>query len=100
MDEKLEYDPVMVKVLHLIWGNPKQKCNLGGDWTESPEKKDLGLLVDRQLKQHEQVSVCTCSPETQPGCIKKCNQQVKEGDPVSLLHIQLCGPQHKKGMDL
>ena len=38
------------KVLHLRWGNLKQKYRSGGEWLESsPEEKDLGGLDDERF---------------------------------------------------
>ncbi|GAB0181926.1 cAMP-dependent protein kinase inhibitor alpha [Grus japonensis] len=52
----------------------------------SPEEKDLGVLVDEKLSIDS--AMCTHSPESQP-CPglhqKKCDQQVEGGDSPPLL---------------
>ncbi|XP_027763977.1 uncharacterized protein LOC114070647, partial [Empidonax traillii] len=45
----VKFDEAKCYVLHLGWGNPKDKYRLGREWSgTSPGEKDLELLVDRK----------------------------------------------------
>ncbi|PKU43076.1 rna-directed dna polymerase from mobile element jockey-like [Limosa lapponica baueri] len=74
------------KAVYLGRGNPKHKYRLGGKWIEnSPEKKDLGVLVDEKLKMSQQCLLA--AQKLHPGPHqKKCGQQVKGSDSTPLLH--------------
>jgi len=80
---RMKFNKVKCKVLHVGQGNPKHKYRLGGGWLKSsPEEKDLGVLVDEKL------NMCARSPESQlyPGLHQeKHGQQVKGGDSAPLL---------------
>ena len=54
----MKFNKAKCKVLHLGWGNLKQKRRLGREWLKSsPEKKALGLSVDERLNMSWQCSL-------------------------------------------
>jgi len=97
-------------VLHVVWGNPKHKYRLGGEWIQSsPKEKDFGVLVDEQLNMTRQWAL-TAQNNHILGCIKSsvANRSRKVILPLcwALVSshrescIQLWGPRHRKDMDL
>ncbi|GAB0180251.1 hypothetical protein GRJ2_000490400 [Grus japonensis] len=96
---------------HMGPGNPNQNNRLGREWIEnSPEEKDLGVLVDEKLNMTQQCALATQKANRVLGCIKSsmtsrsrevilplCSALVR---PHLVYCIQLWGLQHKKNMEL
>lgn len=58
------------KVLHVGRGNPKDKCKVGGGWSDSsPEEKDLGVLADEKLNMIWQWALAARNQPC-PGCTR------------------------------
>jgi len=92
-------------------GNPKHKYRLGGEWTDiSPEQKDVGVPVDKELNMTHQCVLAAQKANCILGCIKRivtsrlrevilalCSTLVRP-------HLESCSqlrsPQHRKDMDL
>jgi len=106
----MKFNKAKCKVLHMGWGNPKNKYRLGGEQIESsPRKKDLRVLVEK-LNMTWQCALAAQKANRILGCIKNsmasrvrevilplCSALVR---PHLEYCIQLWGPQHKKGIDL
>ncbi|PKU46057.1 hypothetical protein llap_3626 [Limosa lapponica baueri] len=99
------------KVMHTGQGNPKHRYRLGGEWIEnSPEEKDIGVLVDKKLNKTHQCVLANQKANCILGCIKRsmsCSSKEVILPLYSALvrpHLEYCvqlwGPHHKKDMNL
>jgi len=86
-EKLMKFNKTECKLLHLDWGDPQYQYRQGDEWTESsPEEQGLGILVDENWTQADNVHL---QPRKQivPGLHnKKCGQQVEGGDSAPLLH--------------
>jgi len=81
----MKFNKAKCKVLHGGPGNLKQKYRLDGEWIESPEEKDLGVLVNEKLNVTRQCMFI--AQKANHGLHqKKCGQKVEGGDSALLLY--------------
>ncbi|PKU43021.1 hypothetical protein llap_6679 [Limosa lapponica baueri] len=102
----MKFNKAECKVLHVYQGNPKHRYRT----ENSPEEKDLGVLLDKKLNMSQQCALAAREANCILSCIKRsaANRSREVIFPLysALMRphleycVQLWGLQHKKDRDL
>ncbi|GAB0178738.1 cAMP-dependent protein kinase inhibitor alpha [Grus japonensis] len=107
----MKFNKAKCKVLHIGWGNTKHKHRLGREWIEnSPEEKDLGVLVGEKLNMSQQCALAAQKANCILGRMKRSVTSMSKDvilpfySTLMRPHLEYCvqlwGPQCKKDMEL